>query len=196
MTSASAHGRLSLALRLSFFYAAVFGTVGNLSRMLLYVPTLGDARVSFDSAATETAFNAMVANNGLEQYRGRIVPKNTGQSPDVFRVDLHFEQQLPVPLLDSGRFTLFADIENVLNLIDSDWGALRQVSFPYTASSVLVQCLSAAVATGTAPTVAQINTSSTQTCAQYRYSSVRDPQLTTVTRQSLYGIRVGIRFSF
>ena len=62
------------------------------------------------------------------------MPKNTQSSPDVFRVDLHFSQELPAPginrIFPRARFRLFADIENVLNLIDSDWGALRQVSFP------------------------------------------------------------------
>lgn len=175
--------------------SSVFGTIGNLSRMLLYVPTANDTRVSFDSAASEAAFNTLVANYGLEGYRGRIVPKNSNRSPDFFRVDLHAEQQIPA-FFGDARFTLFADIENVLNLIDSDWGALRQVGFPQTASAVLVQCLNTAVATGTTPTAAQINTNTSQPCVQYRYSSVREPNFTTVTRQSLYGIRVGVRFQF
>lgn len=173
----------------------VFGTLGNQNRHLLYVPTANDTRVSFDTTASETAFNAMVAAYGLEGFRGRIVPKNSNRSPDFFRVDLHAEQQIPA-FFGDARFTLFADIENVLNLIDSDWGALRQVGFPYAASAVLVQCLNTAVATGTTPTAAQINTASNQTCAQYRYSSVREPQFNLVTRQSLYGIRVGLRFQF
>ena len=126
---------------------------------------------------------------------GRPWKENSNRSPDFFRVDLHAEQQIPA-FFGDARFTLFADIENVLNLIDSDWGALRQVGFPYAASSVLVQCLNTAVATGTTPTAAQINTASNQTCAQYRYSSVREPQFNLVTRQSLYGIRVGVRFQF
>ncbi len=175
--------------------STVFGTVGNLNRQLLYVPTLNDTRVSFDSAATEAAFNTLVANNGLERFRGRIVPKNSNQSPDVFRVDLRLSQEIPGFFGDS-RFTVFADIENVLNLIDSDWGELRQVGFPQTASAVLVQCLNAPVPTGTAPGAGVVNTSTAQPCAQYRYSSVREPQFNLVTRQSLYGIRVGVRFSF
>ena len=175
--------------------STVFGTVGNLNRQLLYVPTLNDTRVSFDSAATEAAFNTLVANYGLERFRGRIVPKNSNRSPDVFRLDLRVSQEIPAFGGDS-RFTVFADIENVLNLIDSDWGELRQVGFPQTASAVLVQCLSVATPTGTAPGAGVVNTSTAQNCAQYRYSSVRDPQFNLVTRQSLYGIRVGVRFQF
>ena len=174
----------------------VFGTVGNLGNMLLYVPTAGDPKVSFDTAANETAFNGLVDSLGIGKYRGRILPKNSQTSPDFFKIDFHFGQELPLPLLDGGKFELFADIENVLNLIDKDWGSLRQVQFPYNAALVRVQCLSAPVATGTAPTAAQINTVTTQTCAQYRYSSVLAPNEVLQTRQSLYGIRVGVRVKF
>jgi hypothetical protein len=174
----------------------VFGTVGTNGSPLLYVPTQGDARVSFDSAATETAFNAMVSALGIEKYRGQILPKNTQTSPDFFKVDLNFSQQLPLPVVSGAKLELFAEIENVLNLIDSDWGALRQVGFPYNASVITVQCLSAATPTGTAPGAGVVNTNSTQTCTQYRYSGVRSPNEALVARQSLYGIRVGARIKF
>ena len=95
-----------------------------------------------------------------------------------------------------AKLKLFADVENVLNLIDSDWGALRQVGFPYLASVLSVQCLTAPTPTGTAPAAGVINTASTQNCAQYRYSGVRNPNVNLVSRQSLYGIRVGVRIEF
>jgi hypothetical protein len=173
----------------------VFGTVGTGARNLLYVPTVGDSRVSFDSAASETAFNSLVDSLGIGKYRGRIIPKNTQQSPDFFKVDLSVSQELPL-FVGSAKLRLFADIENVLNLIDSDWGSLRQVSFPQTAAIVNVACLSVATPTGTAPGAGVANTASTQNCAQYRYSNVLAPNEALVTRQSLYGIRVGVKLSF
>ncbi|MDX2209097.1 MAG: carboxypeptidase regulatory-like domain-containing protein [Sphingopyxis sp.] len=173
----------------------VFGTVGTNGSPLLYVPTVGDARVSFDSAASETAFNTLVTNLGLEKFRGKILPKNSQTSPDFFKVDLNVSQELPL-FVGNAKLKLFADVENVLNLIDSDWGALRQVGFPQTASVVSVQCLTTATPTGTAPGAGVVNTASTQTCAQYRYSGVRNPNVNLVTRQSLYGIRVGVKVSF
>lgn len=174
----------------------VFGTVGNLGNMLLYVPTAADAKVSFDTVASETAFNALVSNLGLEKYRGRIVPKNSQNSPNFAKIDLHVGQEIPLPFVSTGKLELFADIENVLNLLDRDWGTLRQVQFPYNAALVRVQCLSAPVATGTTPAAAQINSSTTQTCSQYRYSNVQAPTEVTQTRQSLYGIRIGARIKF
>ena len=179
---------------------AVTGTVGNAARHLLYIPTQADARVSFTDAATETAFNSLVGQLGLDRYRGSIVPKNTQSSPGVYRLDLHVSQEIPAPFINRAfpraRFKVFADIENMLNLIDSDWGSLRQVSFPQTAAIVNIQCLSAATPTGTAPAAGVINTASTQNCAQYRYSNVVSPNEALVARQSLYQIRLGLRFDF
>ncbi|USI77452.1 TonB-dependent receptor [Sphingopyxis sp. USTB-05] len=169
-----------------------FGTVGNLGNMLLYVPTAGgDSKVSFDSAASETAFNNLISQLGLEKYRGRIVKKNSQTSPDFFKVDLHFSQEIPA-FVGNAKFKLFADVENVLNLIDSDWGSLRQVDFPYNAAIARVTCLTAATPTGTAGTTASLS----QTCAQYRYSNVLAPNEVLTNRVSLYGIRVGVKVNF
>lgn len=160
---------------------AVFGTVGNLGNMLLYVPTSGtDPKVVFASTTDETNFNTYITALGLDKYRGSIVPKNSQTSPDFFKIDLHFGQELPVPMLAAGKFELFADIENVLNLLNKDWGSLRQVQFPYNAAIVTVTC----------------NATSGNNCTQYKYSSPSLPNEVLQTRQSLYGIRVGARIKF
>jgi hypothetical protein len=174
---------------------AVLGTVSNGGRGLLYVPTTADPLVSFSSTAVETAFNQTVTDFGLGKFRGKILPKNSQTSPDFFKIDMQVSQELPL-FVGGAKIKMFADIENVLNMIDSDWGALRQVAFPYASTVVDVQCLSVAVPTGTAPTTAQINTLPTQTCAQYRYSAPVRPDEVLQGRQSLYGIRVGVKVSF
>jgi len=57
-----------------------------------------------------------------------------------------------------------------------------------------VSCLATPVATGT--TAAGV-TNSTQACAQYRYLAPNTPPTDTISsRQSLYMIRVGARFTF
>lgn len=173
----------------------VFGTVGTSGNPLIYVPTTGDSKVSFATSTDATNFESLITRFGLDKYRGSILPKNTQTSPDFFKVDLNVSQELPL-FVGNAKIRLFADIENVLNLIDSDWGALRQVPFSYTAGVATVQCLSAATATGTTPVAGVVNTATTQSCAQYRYSGVRDPNINLVTRQSLYGIRVGVKVTF
>jgi hypothetical protein len=181
----------------------VFGTVGTSNRYLLYVPTgTSDPLVSYDSTTTQNALDAFInGTKGLSRYRGGIVPKNTGRSPHVWKVDLHAEQELPVPMWSGARVKVFADVENFLNLLNSDWGVQRQVPFAYFGNLVNVQCLTAPVATGTAPPAAgsgSVATTPTQTCAQYRYTSYADPTVLVQNqnRQSLYQIRVGVRFEF
>lgn len=189
----------------------VFGTNGSNTRYLLYVPTgASDPRVSYDSLATQSALDGLIENSKLAKYRGAIAPKNIGTSPSYWKLDLHFDQELPT-FLGKSRIKLFADVENFLNLLDSDWGVQRQVAFAYFAPVVNVQCLTVAQPTGQGvanvgatpaqnpnnlPTVGA--TLPTQACAQYRYSSFANPDITVQNqnKQSLYQIRVGVRFEF
>ena len=180
----------------------VFGTVltSDQATNLLYVPTgTNDPIVSYDSVATQAALDALINGTELNKYRGRIAAKNISRNPSFTRIDLHLEQEIPT-FIGRSRVTLFGDINNVLNLIDKDWGELRQLSFPATAGVVQVQCLTAPVATGTAVPATGAGaaaTTSAQSCAQYRYSSFNTPNTQAVnTTQSLYAIRLGARFTF
>ena len=189
--------------------SAVFGTLSNTDRYLLYVPTsTTDPLVSYDSTATQTALDTLINNTALKDYRGKIAAKNIARSRVNTRIDLHLEQELPTGI-GGSRVSVFADISNLPNLINHNWGGLRQLGFPQTAAVVQVQCLSAPVATGTgvanigataaqnptgAPTV--VNTVPTQTCAQYRYSTATQPAEATVFNNSLYAVRLGARFTF
>ncbi len=170
--------------------SAVFGVTGRGSRGLLYVPNVSsqtaDARVVYDSAATFAAFQALVQNSELNAYQGEIAPKNIGKTPWVHKLDLSVRQEVPFVL--GGKLELMADVENMLNMIDKDWGTIQQVGFPYTAAVVNVQCLQA-VGGAAATTPAQ-------PCAQYRYSSFRAPNEATNINGSLWGVRFGVRVRF
>ena len=107
-----------------------------------------------------------------------IAPKNLGRSPSFTKIDIRLSQT--IPLIRGTRLKVFADIENFLNLLNSDWGSLRQVGFPYFSPTVLAAC---AVQVG-------------NSCTRYRYSNFQAPQTQLVTRQSLYQIRVGAKFEF
>ena len=159
---------------------SIFGTAGSANRYLLYVPNVSsiaaDPRVSYDSQATFNAFAAYVAANGLEQ--GAIVAKNNKRAPTWTKIDLHVDQDVPLPL--GARFKLFADMENVLNFIDRDWGALRQVAFPYLAPVVNVACAQTSAAG----------------CTQYRYSNFSNPAINNVGRVSLWSLRIGAKVEF
>jgi len=163
-------------------HSTVFGTAGSSNRYLLYVPNVSaidaDPLVTYDSAATYTAFSNFVNANGLKQ--GAIIKKNTMRAPNWFKVDLHVDQEIPVPLLGGTKIKVFGDVENVLNLIDRDWGALRQVSFPYLAQVVNVACAA----------------TSGSNCTKYRYSNFANPAVNNQGKVSLYAVRVGVRVSF
>jgi Carboxypeptidase regulatory-like domain/TonB dependent receptor len=184
--------------------STVFGTVLTGTRYLLYVPTgVNDPLVSFDSAANAAAFDAFVNSSGLSKFRGKVAPRNAFNSKWFTRLDLHIAQELPGFLTSKSKITVFADVDNFTNLLNKKWGQIREYVFPYQAASVRVSCLTTPVATGTAPGAGQTATNSTQACAQYRYTPVSTvagtfvpPSDTIYASQSLYAIRVGVRFSF
>ncbi|WP_267395100.1 MULTISPECIES: TonB-dependent receptor [unclassified Sphingomonas] len=180
----------------------VFGTVltANQSTNLLYVPTgLNDAIVSYDSTATQNSLDALINGTSLQKYRGKIAAKNIARSRANTVIDLHLEQELPT-FIGGSRVSLFADINNFTNLLNKNWGGLRQVSPTFndaTAGVITVQCLTTAVATGATPTSAQIAANSAQPCVQYRYSAYVAPNDKAINvSQSLYTIRLGARFTF
>jgi len=177
--------------------SSVFGTVlnGNAPALLLYVPTgAADPIVSYDNAATQASLDTLINNTELRNFRGRIADKNIARNRAITRIDLHVEQEIPL-FVGASRIALFADIGNLPNLINSAWGGLREIG---SAAVVSVQCLSQAVPTGTTPGAGVVNTNSSQGCAQYRFSSFRDPDtnLAPNFNASTYAIRVGARFTF
>ena len=92
------------------------------------------SNTSFTSANVAAAqfasdMEAYVEQHGLEKYRGRIMPRNSHRSPWTTVLDLRFAQELPIFGKTRGILTL--DIENFANMLNKDWGQVRQVGFPY-----------------------------------------------------------------
>ncbi|OYU14368.1 MAG: TonB-dependent receptor [Alphaproteobacteria bacterium PA4] len=177
--------------------SAVFGTVQTNTRYLMYVPNVASATadplVQYATGFDFAGFQKLVQGGVLNKFQGQIAPKNIGRSPRFNKLDLSVKQELP--FVFGGKMEVFADLENVLNLIDSDWGSLRQVAFPYYGTLVNVACVATAGSTGAT------NTTPAQPCAQYRYSNrsgtaVTEPAQTLFQNQSLWQIRVGARVKF
>ena len=164
--------------------SAVFGTTGRNDRYLLYVPNVAaidaDPIVTYNNAATFTDFQNYVLSSELASFQGQIVPKNLGQSPRFNKLDLSISQE--IPFFRGSRIQAFADFENFLNLIDSDLGALRQVSFPYMAPIVRVGC--------------EGTTSVNAPCTRYVYSNFREPSFTNFVNISTWALRLGVRFTY
>ncbi len=188
----------------------IFGNVGTQARYLMYVPvsttdplvsygdTIVNGRVTQTAAQTASNLDALINSSGLSKFRGKIAPRNAFNSPWFTKIDLHVSQEIPTGL-GSSRVTLFADVENVTNLINKNWGQIREYAFPLTAAAVRVQCLQAPVASGTTPTSAQTTQNTAQACGQYRFTAPSvspDQQNVISSRQSLYSVRIGARFTF
>lgn len=168
---------------LSSSRSGVFGTAGSASRYLFYVPAVNDPLVTYDSEATKARIDTIINNSGLANYRGQVAPRNAFRSKAFTRIDLHAEQELPLPL--GARFSVFGDIENFTNFLNSKWGQQLRSSFPYRKTVAKVSCIAA---TG-------------NTCAQYKYQepssdTLLADELVTTNGSSLYAIRVGVRISF
>lgn len=168
--------------------SAVFGTVGGGSRYLVYVPDFGLAQtvstagrpqvgnVEFANQAALDAFRHIVDSTGLRRYYGRIAPRNLGTSPAYTKLDMRVQQALPLPL--GAKFRMFADVENVLNLINRNWNTYKV--FQDSVSVVNVAC----VAEGS------------NSCARYLYSSPNNQVATTFQNASLWQVRLGARIDF
>jgi hypothetical protein len=164
---------------------SVFGTALNTGRFLFYVPNgPDDPKVTYDSAATKAQIMHIIQTTGLKNFLGQIAPRNAFNSKWFTKIDLHLEQEIPT-FIGHSRISVFADIENLPNLINHKWGEQLRNFFPFTDSVAKVSCV-AQGANG---------------CAQYKYSAPSSDtfladQLVTVNGSSLYSIRVGARFSF
>jgi len=120
-----------------FSYTFASGTSGSVfgdprqnsrQRQLFYVPSGPDDVILQD--VTWDEFSAFLDQTGLSQYAGEIAPRNAFNSPWVTSLDLRLSQEIPLGIADTRAVVTLA-IENLANLINNDWGQLRQVSFPY-----------------------------------------------------------------
>jgi hypothetical protein len=180
------------------FPQPVFGTLGTSSRYLLYVPNVSsataDSKVNYAPGFDFATFQSLIQNSPLKDFQGQIAPKNIGKSPRFNKLDLSIRQEVRVRFTRAAKMEVFADFENVLNMINKNWGSLRQVAFPYYGTLVNVQCVSTAGST-------TANTTAAAPCAQYLYAARSGttptaPPQTLFVQQSLWQVRLGARIRF
>lgn len=140
-------------------------------RQLIYIPTVGDANVVFDDAATEAAFNAWVEENGFA--RGEILDRNSETADWWFKVDLRVSQELP-GFMDGHKASAYFVIENFTNMLNDKWGDFRQGSF-------------------VGDEVIQVDLNDE---GQYVYSNFFAPEQSVVRGPSLWEVRLGVNYKF
>lgn len=89
---------------------------------LPFIPVKGDySVVKFANAAAEATFWERVSQLGLDQYQGQYLPKGVKTTPWVTTLDLSLRQEIP-GFAEGHKGSVYFNIENLLNLIDSSKG--------------------------------------------------------------------------
>ncbi|MGA1511336.1 MAG: hypothetical protein ACO33C_05250, partial [Gammaproteobacteria bacterium] len=168
--------------RYSVTYDEPNGSVGGSGNFyngysLPYIPTgVTDPNVVFTSSAVADAVMDHINRTGLSGYKGTYAPRNAFQGPDYRRLDLRITQDLG--LWRDHKLTIYLDVLNVLNLLDSDKGIVREYSFN---------------------TSQQITVDGTDSLGRYIISGVDPDDSLNVLNfdgQSVYQINLGFKYSF
>ena len=115
----------------------------TINRTLAYIPNgPSDPFISPSSnAAAVTALNNYIASNDrLSDYRGQIAPRNIATDDWASRVDFKVSQAIP-GFAEGHKAEAFVVIQNLGNLLNSDWGIVREHSFPALANLYTVSGL-------------------------------------------------------
>lgn len=150
--------------------------VNTRSRQLMYVPTgATDPLVDWSkSNVTAAQMDDYIARNGLDKYKGGIVPRNSATSSWTYQVDAKLAQEIPAPI-EGHKATVTLDILNLTNLLNKDWGRQQQVSFFHANRAV-----QATIVNG-----------------KYVFTGpLTDPQQTIATRDSVWKIQLGLKYQF
>ncbi len=148
-----------------------FGRYHDNSTELLYVPTENDPSVIYGSGFDQQAFNDFISSEGLT--RGQIIDRNEIDGSWWTKIDIRVEQQFS-GFMDGHKASAFLVIENFGNMLNDDWGVLKEGSF-----------LQGAV------------TSSVTDSGQYSFDRFENPSSENrVTDASLWEIRMGVKYDF
>ncbi|MGH8193279.1 MAG: TonB-dependent receptor [Woeseiaceae bacterium] len=107
----------------------VFGDTLD-DRHLLYIPNgPSDPNVVFGPDFDQQAFFTYLEQSGLSDHAGSIAPRNSMHSAWWHKYDIKIEQEFP-GFLPDHNFAAFLIIENIGNMINDDWGVLKEQGFP------------------------------------------------------------------
>lgn len=93
---------------------------------LVYVPRT-PAEISLTSTTAWDSLNAFINREPcLRAQRGKLMERNSCRNPWINFVDLRFTKYIPT--VSGQGLQISADVFNVLNLIDRDWGLIRETN--------------------------------------------------------------------
>jgi len=94
----------------------------------IYVPTSADELI-LTKGTWDELDKYLNDTPGVNEYRGKILPRYSCRDPFYHEVDLKIAQDIPIPGLKDHRLELFITVQNFLNLFDKDWSVYRYISF-------------------------------------------------------------------
>jgi len=98
----------------------------NGDRQLVYIPTVDDVNVVYGPDFDKAAFDNFVAAEGL--VRGQTTGRNAQNADWHVSFDIKINQEIP-GLMEGHRGNAFFIIKNVGNMINDDWGVMKQGQF-------------------------------------------------------------------
>lgn len=125
-----------------FTYGIMNNSIQGLPQQvsLAYIPRADEAVDFFQdmngvtAAQQAAAFNTYIdGNEYLSSRRGKFTERNMGRTPWNIQADFHFAQEFHFPALKTHYITLTADIVNLTNMLNAEWG--RQYFSPNTFNS-------------------------------------------------------------
>ena len=116
--------------RYSYTFTSDLTGIGG-SYNLIYIPTDAElANMPFADEANKAAFKKFIENdNYLSSHRGQYSERGAKVAPWMNRFNLKIAQDIIVNIADKPTtLQLGVDINNVANLLNSNWGLCKQVS--------------------------------------------------------------------
>jgi outer membrane receptor for ferrienterochelin and colicin len=95
------------------------------TKVVIVPPTGTDLRTP--DQVWEQIMRFVESNDVLREHQGNILPRNAMREPFVHQLDLRIAQK--IPSFSSQSFELTLDVQNLLNLLHSEWGLQRFVNF-------------------------------------------------------------------
>ncbi len=100
----------------------------------VYIPSgPNDPNMDFEgSSLSYSEMKSIIDEAGLSAYEGTYAPKNGTTQPWVTTMDLNITQELPGFTKDH-RSMVYLTVDNLANLLNSDWGQVYEMRFPQQA---------------------------------------------------------------
>ena len=186
-----------------------FALLGSTWGELLYVPktvngvvtATSDPLVHYSSNFNLAAFNNFLKSTGLLKYAGGVAPRNGFTASDYARFDIEILQEFPAFIPGGAKGQFYFDIFNIGNLIDRNWGVIKQTGFPGLQSPVqAVNCQQVMVkAAGITPGQNGLCAAGYGNYYQYSPGSATQETLGSTSGGTYYPawqLKFGIRYKF